>query len=199
MAKETKKETKKTAKVSEETSASGILQRELDFLAAQAKKLKVSSLSGAAALAKDDKPRGRNFAETLFSDGDVVEVPAYPDKDNPKDSDAQWVALPMTATGDPILRVLCKVTNGKVTTYKQLFCGTLTKSVTNRENGASVSVSGTLADEIADCVTNIDVWKKVAGRTLTFVSHEDVPIVQRGFGGDPDRNKSAMVFSIDID
>lgn len=196
------KETKKTTKVSKETlseETSGILQRELDFLAAQAKKLRVSSLSGAAALAKDDKPRGRNFAETLFSDGDVVEVPAYPDKDEPKDTDAQWIALPMTATGDPILRVLCKVTNGKVVSYKQLFCGTLTKSVTNRENGASVSVSGTLADEIADCVTNIDVWKKVAGRTLTFVSHEDVPIVQRGFGGDPDRNKSAMVFSIDID
>lgn len=178
-----------------------ILSMEVERLEASARNMGVSALSGFDSLELDDKPRRRSIGETVFKDGDVLTVPPLPVKGEPKDTDSLWKALPISAGGDPILRVVCSCynTESKKTTAKQLFAGTLSKSLMNRDTLVETPVTGTIVAYLADCVTNTQVWNKIAGHKLHFVSHTDVPYVQIGFNGAPDRNKTGSVFEINIE
>lgn len=167
------------------------------YIEAQSKQFKGELTSGVDAFKADDKPRRINVGDSIFKKGDVFTLPNLPET---SEADAKrWIAAPLSKNGDPILRCLveCKGDDG-VESVKQLFAGTLTKSVRNRDTGVTVMTSGTAADAIADCVTNQDIWKKLAGKTLVVKDITTVPIIRRGFNGQADRPGDAQVLTIDL-
>lgn len=166
-------------------------------LQATARQFKTNFLSGADALKQDDKARRTNIEDSMLHVGDVIVVPELPE--NNAETAEQWVAVPMQEGGKPILRVLCQVTdNNGNKSYKALFAGTLTKTVRNRETGASEGTTGTVAEAIKDCATNVDVWHKVAGKTIKVTAMKEVPIIRRGFNGNPDRDTDTQVLTLDF-
>jgi hypothetical protein len=156
-------------------------------------------LTGAAAFDVDNKARRRNLDNSVFHDGDTIEVPFLPgDAAHPEDG-AKYMALPISKGGDPVMRVLVKCTDkdGKES-VKELFAGTLTKSALNRDTQINVATSGTAVEAIEDCVTNQDIWKAIAGKKLKFSNPKTVPTIVRGFNGRPDRQANTTIWQIDF-
>jgi hypothetical protein len=156
-------------------------------------------LSGADAFQKDNKARRRNLDASVFHDGDVVTVPFLPnDASHPEDKD-KWIALPISKGGDPVTRCLVAVKDkdGKES-VKELFAGTMTKFVVNRENNETVFTSGSAVDAIENCVSNTEIWETLAGKQLKFHSPKVVKTVIRGFNGRPDREGNQTVWTIDL-
>lgn len=167
------------------------------YIEAQANQFKGSVTNGVDAFKADDKPRRINVGDSIFKQGDTFTLPNLPET-SPEDA-KRWIAAPLSKNGDPVLRCLveCKGDDG-VESVKQLFAGTLTKIVRNRDTGVNVMTNGTAADAIADCVTNTDIWKKLAGKTLVVKAVTTVPIIRRGFNGAADRPGDAQVLTIDL-
>lgn len=164
---------------------------------AQARAYNGTASFGEDAFKNDDKPRRRNIEESLFNEGDVIVLPKLPSA-SPEDA-KKWISAPLSKGGDPITRCLVYVTdkNGNES-VKQLFAGTLTKSVRNRDTGVTVHANGTAVDAIADCITNQDIWKTLAGKTLVISKATTVPTIRRGFNGQPDRPADGTVLTIDL-
>lgn len=135
----------------------------------------------------------RSLDEALYHEGDVLELAAS------FDDEGRWLSLPVAKGGDPVLRAVCKVTDkdGNVTA-RELFYGTLTKSVQNRETKQTVSVTGTVVDLLRNCILQNDGWQKLLGKKLKITGATEVPIIRRGWNGQPDRPTTTTVYSIDV-
>lgn len=134
----------------------------------------------------------RNLEDSMFHVGDIIEIPA--DK-----TSKQWLSLPVAKGGDPVVRPLCRVTAADGTvTARELFYGTLTKSVRNRETKKSVSVKGTIVDELRNCIMQEEGWEKLLGKKLKVTNATEVPIIRRGWNGQPDRATTTTVYDIDV-
>ena len=174
-----------------------LLSAQVRYVEAQAKQFKGEMVNGEDAFKLDDKPRRINVGDSIFKEGDVITLPNLPNT-SPADA-ARWIAAPLSKNGDPILRCLVEVKdNSGVESVKQLFAGTLTKSVRNRDTGVTVTTNGTAADAIADCVTNQDIWKALAGKSLKITKITTVPVIRRGFNGQADRPGDAQILTIDL-
>lgn len=163
-----------------------------NYAEARAKSLGGNIVKGSAAFEGEDTPVRRDLSETQFNAGDKIEIPANA-------SSEQWIRTPLTRGQDPVTRALCKVTasDGSVS-VKELFMGTLMKSVQNRETKQNVSVTGTITDYTRNCITKKEVWEKLFGKTLEVVSVQMVPIIRRGFNGQPDRATETSVLKINV-
>lgn len=135
----------------------------------------------------------RSLDEALYHEGDVLELAAS------FDDEGRWLSLPVAKGGDPVFRAVCKVTDkdGNVTA-RELFYGTLTKSVQNRETKQTVSVTGTVVDLLRNCILQNDGWQKLLGKKLKITKATEVPIIRRGWNGQPDRATTTTVYSIDV-
>lgn len=146
-----------------------------------------------------DRLAPRNMTLGMFADGDVVEIPAYPEEGNLKETDAQWLAKPLSRGGDPVLSVLCKVTtkSGAVV-CKELFAGTLVKSAINNATMQPVSASGDVPRDLASMDTLEAMFKAVAGKKIKFSNPVTFKTMRRDFSGNrPDREANTTVFQID--
>ena len=83
-------------------------------------------------------------------------------------------------------------------TARELFYGTLTKSVQNRETKQTVAVTGTIVDELRNCIMQKEGWLKLCGKKLKVTNAVEVPIIRRGWNGQPDRATTTTVYSIDV-
>ena len=111
----------------------------------------------------------------------------------------QWINTPLTRGQNPVTRALCEVTAADGTkSVKELFLGTLMKSVQNRETKQNVSVTGNIVEYTRNCVTKKEVWEKLFGKTLEVVGVQMVPIIRRGFNGQPDRATETSVLKINV-
>jgi hypothetical protein len=160
-----------------------------------AKTYQTTMLTGQEAFEKDDKVARRNLADQTFADGDTVEIPQLPSAS--AEDAKKWISLPINRGGEPVTRVLCKVTdkNGKVS-VKELFAGTFRKFVRNRDTQVDEFSKGTAVDAVADCVSNTEIWQTLAGKTVVFSNPRSIPTVIRGFNGRPDRNGNQTVWDI---
>lgn len=173
-----------------------ILAVELKRMEALAKSLKSELKSGSEALKMDEKPRRMSIDEGLFSPGDILTIPKLPEDD--KSTANQWVALPISKDGDPVLRVLVDVENNGVHTIKSLFAGTLGKTAINRDDRTVVKTGGNIVEKLEKCATNADIWATIAGHKLEFVSGQPVPIIRRGWNGQPDRQADTTIWTINV-
>lgn len=154
-------------------------------------KLGVEIKTGLEAFESNDTVVRRSLEDAMFHVGDIVEIPA-------KDS-GQWVSCPVAKGGNAVVRPVCKVTavDGTVTA-RELFYGTLTKSVQNRETKQTVAVTGTIVDELRNCIMQKEGWLKLCGKKLKVTNAVEVPIIRRGWNGQPDRATTTTVYSIDV-
>ena len=149
-------------------------------------------VKGATAFEGEDTPVRRDLSETQFNVGDKIEIPADANSE-------QWIRTPLTRGQDPVTRALCKVTASDGTvSVKELFMGTLMKSVQNRETKQNVSVTGSITNYTQNCITKKEVWQKLFGKTLEVKAVQMVPIIRRGFNGQPDRATETSVLKIDV-
>lgn len=162
------------------------------YAEARANALGGNIVKGATAFEGEDTPVRRDLSETQFNVGDKIEIPANATSE-------QWIRTPLTRGQDPVTRALCKVTDkdGNVS-VKELFMGTLMKSVQNRETKQNISVTGSITDYTRNCVTKKEVWEKLFGKTLEVVAVNMVPIIRRGFNGQPDRATETSVLKINV-
>ena len=162
------------------------------YAEARANALGGNIVKGSAAFEGEDTPVRRDLSETQFNVGDKIEIPANA-------ASEQWIRTPLTKGQDPVTRALCKVTaNDGSVSVKELFIGTLMKSVQNRETKQNVSVTGTITNYTANCITKKEVWEKLFGKTLEVVAVQLVPIIRRGFNGQPDRATETSVLKINV-
>lgn len=163
-----------------------------NYAEARAKALGGNIVKGAAAFEAEDAPVRRDLSETQFNVGDKVVLPANATSD-------QWINTPLTRGQNPVTRALCEVTAADGTkSVKELFLGTLMKSVQNRETKQNVSVTGNIVEYTRNCVTKKEVWEKLFGKTLEVVGVQMVPIIRRGFNGQPDRATETSVLKINV-
>ena len=154
-------------------------------------KLGVEIKTGLDAFESNDTVVRRSLEDAMFHVGDIVEIPA-------KDSD-QWVSCPVAKGGNAVVRPVCKVTASDGTvTARELFYGTLTKSVQNCETKQTVAVTGTIVDELRNCIMQKEGWLKLCGKKLKVTNAVEVPIIRRGWNGQPDRATTTTVYSIDV-
>lgn len=165
---------------------------------ARAASLGVTLLTGEAAfLEAEKKPLRRDLGETTFNVGDRIEIPS--------EINDQFMAMPITVIkGQPVntvVRCLCKVTDAAgVVHAKELFIGTIRKSVMNVETKLAVSAKGTAHDLIAKCVMESEAWKLLLGKTLIVKDSVTVPIMRRSFTqGTPDRPSNTAILTIDVE
>lgn len=161
---------------------------------ARAAALGVTLLTGEAAfLEAEKKPLRRDLGEATFNVGDRIEIPS--------EINDQFQAMPITKGQASVVRCLCKVTDasGNVNT-KELFIGTIRKSVMSTETKQPISAKGTAHDLIAKCVMESEAWKLLLGKTLVVKDSITVPIMRRSFvQGTPDRPSNTAILTIDIE
>lgn len=163
-----------------------------NYAEARAKALGGNIVKGAAAFEVEDAPVRRDLSETQFNIGDKIVIPADANSE-------QWICTPLTRGQNPVTRALCEVTASDGTkSVKELFLGTLMKSVQNRETKQNVSVTGSITQFTANCITKKEVWQKLFGKTLEVVGVQMVPIIRRGFNGQPDRPTETSVLKINV-
>ena len=163
-----------------------------NYAEARAKALGGNIVKGAAAFEVEDAPVRRDLSETQFNIGDKIVIPATADSE-------QWICTPLTRGQNPVTRALCEVTASDGTkSVKELFLGTLMKSVQNRETKQNVSVTGSIINFTSNCITKKEVWQKLFGKTLEVVGVQMVPIIRRGFNGQPDRPTETSVLKINV-
>jgi hypothetical protein len=164
----------------------------IDYNKAVCEKWGVEIKTGLDAFESNNTVVRRNLEDAMFRVGDIIEIPA--DKGS-----EQWLSLPVAKGGDPVVRPLCRVTAADGTvTARELFYGTLTKSVQNRETKQSVAVTGTIVDELRNCIMQKEGWEKLLGKKLKVTNAVEVPIIRRGWNGQPDRPTTTTVYSIDV-
>ena len=160
-----------------------------------------TAVSGAQAVENSKaKTAPRNIGNSMFADGDVVEIPALPVAGNPQESDAQWLEKPLSRGGDPVQSVLCKVTtkSGAVV-CKELFAGTLVKSAIENGTEVTYSTTGTVPNAVDGLASLYDVFAAVAGKKIKFSNPKTFKTVRRDFTGQrPDRIANTTVFQIDF-
>lgn len=162
------------------------------YAEARAKALGGNIVKGAAAFEAEDTPVRRDLSETQFNVGDKILIPADATSE-------QWINTPLTRGQNPVTRALCEVTASDGTkSVKELFLGTLMKSVQNRETKQNVAVTGSIVDYTRNCVTKKEVWEKLFGKTLEVVGSQMVPIIRRGFNGQPDRATETSILKINV-
>jgi hypothetical protein len=173
-------------------SNDGLFAFAQNYAEARAKALGGNIVKGAAAFEAEDTPVRRDLSETQFNVGDKIVLPANATSD-------QWINTPLTRGQNPVTRALCEVTAADGTkSVKELFLGTLMKSVQNRETKQNVSVTGNIVEYTRNCVTKKEVWEKLFGKTLEVVGVQMVPIIRRGFNGQPDRATETSVLKINV-
>lgn len=173
-------------------SNDGLFAFAQNYAEARAKALGGNIVKGAAAFEAEDVPVRRDLSETQFNVGDKIVLPANATSD-------QWINTPLTRGQNPVTRALCEVTAADGTkSVKELFLGTLMKSVQNRETKQNVSVTGNIVEYTRNCVTKKEVWEKLFGKTLEVVGVQMVPIIRRGFNGQPDRATETSVLKINV-
>lgn len=163
-----------------------------NYAEARAKSLGGNMVKGAAAFEAEDTPVRRDLSETQFNVGDKITLPADANSE-------QWINTPLTRGQNPVTRALCEVVAADGSkSVKELFMGTLMKSVQNRETKQNVSVTGSITNYTKDCITKKEVWTKLFGKTLEVVGVQMVPIIRRGFNGQPDRATETSVLKINV-
>lgn len=173
-------------------SNDGLFAFAQNYAEARAKALGGNIVKGAAAFEAEDTPVRRDLSETQFNVGDKIVLPADATSN-------QWINTPLTRGQNPVTRALCEVTAADGTkSVKELFLGTLMKSVQNRETKQNVSVTGNIVEYTRNCVTKKEVWEKLFGKTLEVVGVQMVPIIRRGFNGQPDRATETSVLKINV-
>lgn len=164
----------------------------IEYNKAWCNKLNVEMKTGLDAFESNDTVVRRSLEDAMFHEGDIIEIPA-------KDSE-QWISCPVAKGGNAVTRPVCKVTDkdGNVTA-RELFYGTLTKSVQNRETKETVSVTGSVVDLLRNCILQKEGWLKLVGKKLKITGATEVPIIRRGWNGQPDRSTTTTVYSIDVE
>lgn len=157
-----------------------------------AKAMKSELKTGAAAMATAKTVMRRSLDETIFKVNDIIIIPEW------DENSEQWISMPMSEKGNPVFRCVCEVHNGDNKFVKELFMGTLRKSVRNRETNEFVSVTGTVVELLKGEYMLEDAWKKLAGKKLKVIAITTVPVIKRGYKGDPDRITTSDVLTIDI-
>ena len=158
----------------------------------RANALNLECLTGKAAFAKEDKPARRDLGEVIFSKGDTFVIP----KD---ESSEQWISAPVSRDGQPITRAIVEVTSADGTvSAKELFIGTLNKTVIDRVTKQPVSVGGNITSYTTGKPLNSDIWKALFGKTITVTNEKKVATIRRGFNGQPDREVETSVLSFDV-
>lgn len=150
--------------------------------------------TGKAAMADASKVVMRKSAdESIFFVGDEIIVPAW------DETNERWQSMPMSNKNDkPVFRCLVEVHNGDNVYEKELFMGTLRKTVQDRETGEYVSTSGTVVDLLKGIYMLDEAWQAVADKRLKVTAVKSVPVIKRGYNGNPDRPGTSNVLTIDV-
>lgn len=149
--------------------------------------------TGKEAMADASKVVMRKSAdESIFFEGDEIIIPKWDEEPE------RWQSMPMAEKGKPVFRCAVEVHNVDNVYEKELFMGTLRKTVQDKETGEYVSTSGTVVDLLKGIYMLDEAWQAVAGKRLKVTAVKTVPVIKRGFNGNPDRPGMSNVLTIDV-